>query len=283
MRAAMMQVGRSLLETLLSTQDGHRGQRVDCGSGHLAEFVGYRDKGIDTVLGRVGCAAPTTTAGPATVGWYPATTNWARPGRRCRPGCAGWWPGSPPWRRSRRRGRPAGRRGRHPAVHQARGAIGRGRRAGRRSSTGPIVTGDPGRRGERVPALAVAGHALHRRRRHRDSGGARRRAGPGRQERRRAGPHPRGQARLPVHPNHHRRPGPPSARPGHLQLRAHPRPGRAVQHARARRGPPPRRRAHRQPVILGDGAMWIWKMATKILPRPPRLSTSTTPANTCTT
>lgn len=52
-RTAMTQVGRSLLEQLLSTEDGHSGQWVDCGSGHLAEFVGYRDKGIDTVLGRV--------------------------------------------------------------------------------------------------------------------------------------------------------------------------------------------------------------------------------------
>jgi hypothetical protein len=52
-REAMLGVGRSLLETLLSTQDGHRGQRVDCGRGHRAEFVGYRDKNIDTVLGQV--------------------------------------------------------------------------------------------------------------------------------------------------------------------------------------------------------------------------------------
>ncbi|MDT5023588.1 MAG: hypothetical protein QOE61_14 [Micromonosporaceae bacterium] len=45
--------GRSLPEKLLSTEDGHEGQRVDYGCGHLAEFVGYRDKSIDTVLGRV--------------------------------------------------------------------------------------------------------------------------------------------------------------------------------------------------------------------------------------
>jgi len=52
-RTAMIGVGRSLLEKLLSTADGHHGQRVACGSGHRAEFVGYRDKSIDTVLGRV--------------------------------------------------------------------------------------------------------------------------------------------------------------------------------------------------------------------------------------
>jgi hypothetical protein len=52
-RAAMTELGCSLLEQLLSTQDGHSGQRVDCGQGHWAEFVGYRDKNVDTVLGRI--------------------------------------------------------------------------------------------------------------------------------------------------------------------------------------------------------------------------------------
>ena len=52
-REAMTQVGRSLLEQLLSTQDGHAGQRIGCGQGHQAEFVGYRDKNLDTVLGRI--------------------------------------------------------------------------------------------------------------------------------------------------------------------------------------------------------------------------------------
>lgn len=40
----------------------------------------------------------------------------------------------------------------------------------------------------------------------------------------------------------------------------------------------------RQLVVLGDGAPWIWNLATAILPeRPPPSWTSTTPANTCTT
>jgi hypothetical protein len=52
-REAMLGVGRSLLEKLLSTQDGHSGQWIDCGAGHRAEFVGYRAKKVDTVLGRV--------------------------------------------------------------------------------------------------------------------------------------------------------------------------------------------------------------------------------------
>lgn len=52
-RVAMTQLGGSLLEQLLSVEDGHSGQRVECGQGHLAEFVGYRDKNLDTVLGRI--------------------------------------------------------------------------------------------------------------------------------------------------------------------------------------------------------------------------------------
>jgi hypothetical protein len=49
----MTQLGGSLLERLLAADDGHRGPRVDCGAGHTAEFVSYRDKTIDTVLGPV--------------------------------------------------------------------------------------------------------------------------------------------------------------------------------------------------------------------------------------
>lgn len=52
-RTAMTQLGCSLLEGLLSADTGHRGPRIDCGSGHHAEFVAYRDKNIDTVLGRI--------------------------------------------------------------------------------------------------------------------------------------------------------------------------------------------------------------------------------------
>jgi hypothetical protein len=49
----MTQLGGSLLERLLAADDGHRGPRVDCGAGHTAMFVGYRDKTIDTVVGPV--------------------------------------------------------------------------------------------------------------------------------------------------------------------------------------------------------------------------------------
>ncbi len=42
-----------MLEKLLAADPGHRGPRVPCGHGHEAEFVSYRDKVIDTVLGAV--------------------------------------------------------------------------------------------------------------------------------------------------------------------------------------------------------------------------------------
>lgn len=52
-RTAMMRLGASLLGRLLAADTGHRGQQIACGAGHQAEFVGYRDKNIDTVLGLV--------------------------------------------------------------------------------------------------------------------------------------------------------------------------------------------------------------------------------------
>jgi hypothetical protein len=52
-RTAMTALGSSLLQQLVATDTGHRGPRIDCGAGHHAQFVGYRDKNVDTVLGRV--------------------------------------------------------------------------------------------------------------------------------------------------------------------------------------------------------------------------------------
>jgi hypothetical protein len=52
-RAAMTALGGSLPELLLGADPGHRGQRVDCGQGHAAEFISYRDKIVDTALGPI--------------------------------------------------------------------------------------------------------------------------------------------------------------------------------------------------------------------------------------
>lgn len=49
----MTKLGASLLEDLLGTDAGHRGRRIDCGAGHHAEFVSYRPKALDTVLGPI--------------------------------------------------------------------------------------------------------------------------------------------------------------------------------------------------------------------------------------
>jgi hypothetical protein len=53
-RTAMARLGAGLLEDLLAADTGYRGPRVKCGAGHRAEFVSYRTKTIDTVLGPVG-------------------------------------------------------------------------------------------------------------------------------------------------------------------------------------------------------------------------------------
>jgi hypothetical protein len=50
-RTAMLKLGGRLLEGLLSLDAGHRGPRAGCGNGHQAEFVSYRAKTIDTVVG----------------------------------------------------------------------------------------------------------------------------------------------------------------------------------------------------------------------------------------
>ena len=52
-RAGLLRLGGSMLEQLLAADRGHRGPRVPCGQGHEAVFTGYRDKSFDTVLGLV--------------------------------------------------------------------------------------------------------------------------------------------------------------------------------------------------------------------------------------
>ena len=49
----MLKLGGGVLGQLLAADPGYRGPRADCGQGHDAEFVAYRDKVIDTVLGPV--------------------------------------------------------------------------------------------------------------------------------------------------------------------------------------------------------------------------------------
>ena len=52
-RAGLLRLGASVLEDLLAADAGYAGPQLDCGAGHLAVFTGYRDKNADTVLGPV--------------------------------------------------------------------------------------------------------------------------------------------------------------------------------------------------------------------------------------
>jgi hypothetical protein len=49
----MLKLGGGMLGQLLAADPGYRGPRAACGNGHEAGFVAYRDKIIDTVLGPV--------------------------------------------------------------------------------------------------------------------------------------------------------------------------------------------------------------------------------------
>jgi hypothetical protein len=53
LRAGLLKLGGSMLGQLLSADPGQRGPRLPCGQGHEAEFTDYRDRVIDTVLGPV--------------------------------------------------------------------------------------------------------------------------------------------------------------------------------------------------------------------------------------
>ena len=53
LRAGLLRLGGAILGEALSADPGHRGPRMDCGHGHEAVFAGYREKVIDTVLGPV--------------------------------------------------------------------------------------------------------------------------------------------------------------------------------------------------------------------------------------
>ncbi len=53
LRAGLLRLGGAMLGEALSADPGHRGPRADCGHGHEAVFAGYREKAVVTVLGPV--------------------------------------------------------------------------------------------------------------------------------------------------------------------------------------------------------------------------------------
>ncbi len=52
-RAGLLRLGAQVLEDLLAADRGYAGPRASCGQGHDAGFAGYRDKSLDCVLGTV--------------------------------------------------------------------------------------------------------------------------------------------------------------------------------------------------------------------------------------
>jgi hypothetical protein len=61
-RAEMLEIGGLVLEKLVNGDGGgYHGTHIDCGQGHQADFVDYRDKEVVTALSPIHVAAPTTT------------------------------------------------------------------------------------------------------------------------------------------------------------------------------------------------------------------------------
>ena len=52
-RSSMHEAGGVVLEKLVNLDGGYRGPRVACGQGHVAEFVDYRSKGVNTVVSEI--------------------------------------------------------------------------------------------------------------------------------------------------------------------------------------------------------------------------------------
>ena len=120
-RTAMTRLGASLLGQLLATDTGHRGPRIDCGAGHLGEFVSYRTRTIDTVLGPVELRRAYYHCATCRRGENaPRDDQLGVTGVSLSPGLRKMTARPPPRpSRSPRPARPAGRSGRNPVAGQA--------------------------------------------------------------------------------------------------------------------------------------------------------------------
>ena len=166
-RAGLLRLGGSMLEQLLAADRGHRGPRVPCGRGHEAEFVSYRDKLIDTVLGPVALTRAWYHCAECGHGLAPRDAELGVAGEGMSPGLAAMNDRAAAAVPFAQAAEPAGGPGRGPADRQARRAGGRGqrrrpgrRRAGARPAHRRQETGA-------APALTAAGQALRGHRRHR--------------------------------------------------------------------------------------------------------------------
>jgi hypothetical protein len=236
-RTAMTQLGASLLGQLLAADTGHRGPRIDCGAGHHAEFVGYRDKHLDTVLGRISvrrayyhCAACGRGIAPRDddLGVTAASLS---PGLRRMAARAA--AAEPFATAADLLAELAGIRLTPKRIERSAEADGAAAAARLTAESDAIARGTvsvlaaPADRGQAPDKLYIAI----------DGTGV-----PMVPAATNGRPHPRGQARLPVHPDHRRRAGSTRPRPRLHQLPGQLRPRRAVRHPGGGRGPPPRRR-----------------------------------------
>ena len=267
-RAGMLRLGCGMLGELLAADRGYRGPRVACGNGHEAVFVSYRDK-----VHRHRARAGHREAGLVSLRQVPA-----RPGAPRTPssGVGGRVPVAGPGRDERH-----GRRRRGPfaraaglledlagvrltvkrveraaeASGAAAAAAGRGR--ARLIAARKLVPLPPSPPPDKLYA-AIDGTGVPMT--------ARETERAGREGRGRPGPHPRGQARRLLHPGQAgqgRLPGPgPGLHQRHRHLRARRGVRDLVKAEGIRRGAD-----HvRQLTILGDGAAWIWGIATAKFP-----------------
>jgi hypothetical protein len=84
----MLKLGAGVLGKLLAADPGYRGPRVDCGAGHQAEFVSYRDKVIDTVLGPATLTRAWYHCAACKHGLAPRDAVWGVAGQSMSPGLA---------------------------------------------------------------------------------------------------------------------------------------------------------------------------------------------------
>ena len=87
-RAGLTSLGRGVLEDLLTADAGYRGPRIGCGTGHQAEFVSYRPKTVDTVLGPVTVNRAWYHCAPCGHGLAPRDAELGTAGETMSPGLA---------------------------------------------------------------------------------------------------------------------------------------------------------------------------------------------------
>jgi hypothetical protein len=87
-RAGMLKLGGSIVEQLLAADLGYHGPRVPCSRGHQAGFVSYRDKVIDTVPGPVTISRAWYHCAACKHGLAPRDTDLGMAGASMSPGLA---------------------------------------------------------------------------------------------------------------------------------------------------------------------------------------------------